>query len=129
MSGILLYAGIVDQTRKEIPNWIPVAVMAAAFIDFPQFHLVSSMLGMAGMFLIFYLAWRADGMGGGDLKLAAAIGLFFGLWRSVIAVSIALLLASVFFRLTGKHDKEKTLHIPLAPYFGAGCLIIYWLWR
>lgn len=103
--------------------------MAAALIDYPQFHLVSSMLGMAALFLLFYLAWRADGMGGGDLKLAASIGFFFGLWRSVIAVLVALLLASVFFRLTGKRDKNKIIRIPLAPYFGAGCFIIYWLWR
>lgn len=129
LSGLLLYAGIIDQKQRQISNWIPPAVMAAALTDFPQFHLVSSVLGMAVLFLLFYLAWRTDGLGGGDLKLAASIGFFFGLWKSVLAILLALLLACIFSRLTGKRKKENLSGTPLAPYFGAGCFIIYWLWR
>lgn len=129
LSGLLLYAGIVDQTRREIPNWIPPAVMAAALIDFPQFHPVSSVLGLAVLFLLLYLVWRSGGLGGGDLKLAASIGFFFGFWKSLFAVSLSLLLALALSALTGRHKKDKPEGTPLAPYFGAGCFIIYWLWR
>jgi len=63
------------------------------------------------------------GMGGGDVKLAAAAGAFLGLQYSLLG----LLLAFIFGALVGLvlmalGKKRRKDYIPFAPFIAAGCL-------
>ena len=76
--GLALVAAVTDWRRGEIPNWLtlpPLVLAPAAFALFvsPGAALVS----IAGIFicgLVPYLLFRQDAIGGGDVKMVAAIG-------------------------------------------------------
>ncbi len=79
---LLAVASAVDLRRREIPDWIPVVVLAAAvgakalgFHPVPAWQMaVGLVVGFAGPFALFALG----GMGGGDVKLSAAVGAALG---------------------------------------------------
>lgn len=76
------YAIVSDLRRLIIPNWIPIALVAA----FPIFALVhlgvdripAHVLVAVVVFLISLVFFVADWMGGGDIKLLAALMLWVG---------------------------------------------------
>ncbi|MFM9848723.1 MAG: prepilin peptidase [Hyphomicrobiaceae bacterium] len=76
------YAIVSDLRRLIIPNWIPVALA----VTFPIFALVHAGLDRipahlaiaAVVFLISLIFFVADWMGGGDIKLLAALMLWVG---------------------------------------------------
>ncbi|HJK90150.1 MAG TPA: A24 family peptidase [Polyangiaceae bacterium LLY-WYZ-15_(1-7)] len=80
--GLALVAAVTDWRRGEIPNWLtlpPLVLAPAAFALFvsPGAALVS----IAGIFicgLVPYLLFRQDAIGGGDVKMVAAIGAVAG---------------------------------------------------
>ena len=76
------YAIVSDLRRLIIPNWIPVA-LAAAFPLFGLTHLgidriPAHVLVAVIVFLISLIFFVADWMGGGDIKLLAALMLWLG---------------------------------------------------
>jgi leader peptidase (prepilin peptidase)/N-methyltransferase len=94
--------------------------------------LLESLIGaMVGFLTLFVLAWayrrtrKREGLGGGDIKLAAMIGAFFG-WRAVFFIFF---LGSVFgtlFGLTLILLKRSQRHTPI-PFgsFLAGASLLY----
>lgn len=86
---IAILAGIAatvnDLAKREIANWIPVALLAAGLGWHIGVHgwtgawiaLAGAAVGF-GVFLIFYLL---GGMGGGDVKLMAGFGALLGTGR------------------------------------------------
>lgn len=58
--------------------------------------LKESLVGAAALFLVYFaLAWFIGGVGGGDIKLAAGIGAWFGLSGGIYVIIIASFLAIV----------------------------------
>lgn len=96
-------AVICDLRTREIPDWIPLAMIAwACLATVAGLHRVTWMGGVIGALLglglaggVFYLG----GLGGGDVKLLAAIGAAVGpvallsilAWMAVAGAVLALL--------------------------------------
>ncbi|WP_408007093.1 prepilin peptidase [Pseudalkalibacillus sp. A8] len=87
---------------------------------------IGSLIGFSLLFLIAVIS--KGGMGGGDIKLFALLGLMFG-WKSILLV---LFLASLFGSIVGislfatKKVKRKQ-HIPFGPFIVAAAIVtLFW---
>ena len=89
--------------------------------------LLNSLVAGAGAFLVFLgigLAFPA-GMGGGDIKLAAVMGLLVGLPGVLIAVWIAVISAGVVaISLLMLHKKGRKDAIPFGPFLALGTVAV-----
>lgn len=125
---ILITAAGTDVRQRLIPNRLTVPAIAfalawSAAVRVP--HLTSSLLGLAiagGLFLVIALLSRG-GMGGGDVKLAAAVGAFLGLRYSLLGLFLAFIFGAVVgLVLMALGRKKRKDYIPFAPFIAAGCL-------
>ena len=83
LAGLLVWAAVVDLRTRTIPDWVSIAVVAMA----PLFWLAESVAFYPDavericaailIFVIFFGMFWLGGMGGGDVKLGTAIGLWF----------------------------------------------------
>jgi len=120
-SGLLLAAAGVDALSYRIPNWISIAlaglfVVAVAVSGQPVVGYWPNLAVGVGMFGVGYLLFALTGMGAGDAKLAAAIGLWagpVGLYSWVGALAVGMLLLAVALvaarRLTPAGIPQETL--------------------
>lgn len=117
----LLYTGYHDQKTTIIPNFVHLLIMISSLLA--DFKLVQSLLGLLILPIPFIIPifYDENSMGGGDIKLVAAIGFFLGIIKGTTAIIIGLflsLIVAVFILKKGKKD-----FIPLGPYFAAGSII------
>jgi len=81
-AGLLLTAAISDLKSYRIPNWVCVAIAAtfaiAAPLGMPFDQIWPHIAVGASVFGVGYLLYAVTGMGAGDAKLGAAIGLWIG---------------------------------------------------
>lgn len=114
---------VIDIRTREIPNLISGAIALTAFLNFD----VSSLWGLI-VAVIFFLAALATGkIGGGDVKLIAALSVVCGLWGSFalllfaqIAMLIFYTIKFVIFKLRGKTAGKS---LPFVPFIFIGYLI------
>lgn len=112
----LTAAAIEDGRRRIISNWCPAAL---AMISLPRlittpWNLLAALL-VGGLLLL--LALRTDGVGGGDIKLCAALALTLGTADTLTV----LLLATALLILFGISGGKRTL--PFAPFLLPAYLI------
>ena len=133
-------ASMTDIRSKRVPNKL-VATMLGAWIlaVVPQLFfqtektlaiMFSGIIGfiMAGLlFLVVYLVSR-KGLGGGDVKLMAAAGLYLGLNGVLPAMLYGSILASIFavIMILAKKIGRKDA-IPLVPFLYVGMLFTMFL--
>ena len=93
-------AAAADWRTGHIPNWLtlPVVVVApiAYFIGYGTPGLIASLIGLFACGLIPYLLFRNDAIGGGDVKLFAALGAVGGLQLGIEAQLFGLGAAAIF---------------------------------
>lgn len=134
---LLIAVSFIDIDHKIIPNKIIVPALTVFSLLIPvQYFSGAKLLNLltnnwydpligfflgGGFLFLLALLW-SGGMGGGDIKLMAFIGLFLGGY-TVVALFISFLLgalggvlAMVFF---GKNRKDK---IPFGPYLALGAI-------
>ena len=79
----LLWAVVCDLKSRRIPNLVSGFVflggLVACGVDGGVSVVLSGLAAFALLAVAIYPAWRAGGIGGGDLKLAAATGIWVGL--------------------------------------------------
>ena len=128
--GILVPISLIDLDKRIIPNKIvaPAAVAAVAIglALKPSFVPEQLIAGAAagGFLFVFALAYPA-GMGMGDVKLAAVLGLFLG--RAVapallIGVAAAMVVGIVVMARVGVEKGRKTA-IPFGPFLALGGIV------
>lgn len=111
----LLVIGFLDFKTYIIPNKLVFPLIILGIIYQLLFGNVPGLLlGFSVSFLIGFICFVLGGMGGGDVKLMTAIGVWLG-FESFITITLA---ASIFGLIWSAIDfigqkrlKEKTLHI------------------
>lgn len=120
---ILLGIGsVMDIKTREISNWISLGVLFAAFLDFN----IQNLWGIIVAVIFFSVALATGKIGGGDVKLIAALSVVCGLWGSFALLLFAQTAMLVFYgvsvivqKLRGR-TADKSL--PFVPFIFIGYL-------
>lgn len=119
-----------DIRYREIPDCLQLAIAALSLVCFSPGNL-AGILGAAPYLGAVLFIDRSDGIGGGDVKLAAATGVVLGLPASLTASLLGLTgfilyagVCSGIKRLLGKEGKEG---YPVGPFLSAGAIAAYLL--
>ena len=119
---------VIDLEHRLILNRVVYPAIALAFLVIiltPNYRIISAVIGGvtgAGILLLLALIFPG-GMGMGDVKLAALIGLLVGFPQVLIALLICFVLGGavagglLLARLKGRKDP-----VPLAPFLTAGLI-------
>jgi leader peptidase (prepilin peptidase) / N-methyltransferase len=127
---VLVPVALIDLEHRIIPNKItlPAAVAAVAIGCVLDLRGVPEQLiagAAAGGFLLFFALAYPRGMGMGDVKLAAVLGLFLG--RSVaVAILAAVLFGTVAGGLVMSRvgvEKGRKVAVPFGPFLALGGVI------
>lgn len=116
----LLWAAVSDYKKRIIPDWTWIVILVLGVIS--AFLLPTPALyeRIAGFFLpglcLLWLAVQFGGVGGGDIKLTAAMGFAFGLYALAAILFFALLPACVYAKVTRQRS------VPLAVFLCVGAL-------
>jgi len=129
-SAALIVVTFIDLEHFLIPNSVVlcIIVLGLGFHIFVRpFSLFNALLTFWGVGLFFVLLQilSRGGMGGGDVKLAAGLGLWLGWPDTALAVFLGSLLGSIvgitFLALGVKKRKDP---IPYGPYLVLGTLVV-----
>ena len=140
LSLIYIIIFFIDLENFIIPDILNFTVMAIAlFKNFlPNFNtsfiheinqsIIGGMVGYLSIWLIYLykVIKKIEGMGMGDAKLMAGIGLLFG-WQSVPFVLFVSAILGLIFVLPSLLNKQKNMRseIPFGPFIIAACLIYF----
>ena len=131
--GFLIPIFFIDLYHRLILDsfTIPLALLGIAFSFVPGTdvsYVESILTGLAILIVLLFIVWvfeklrKKEGMGGGDIKLLAALGAFMG----VLNLAFILLLSSVLalgFALTGSKTRQEG--IAFGPFLVvAACFVI-----
>lgn len=119
---LLGIGSIMDIKTREIPNWISAAVLITAVLNLNLVNL----WGLIVAVIFFSVALATGKIGGGDVKLIAALSIVCGLWGSFALLLFAQIAMLVFYaekyilcKINGK-TAEKSL--PFVPFIFIGYL-------
>ena len=126
---LLATVTVCDLRARVIPDWalVPAAAVAIAAALIAQPETLVERLGSgvgAGGFLLAAALIRPDGMGLGDVKLAAVLGLFLG--RPVAGALLVALLAGTawgFGLAVSRGVPASEATIPFAPFLATGAAV------
>jgi prepilin peptidase CpaA len=96
-------AAVVDVRERRIPNWLTLGLavlgLAQSFMPHRLVDPPEAIIGLLVGFALGLVLLLLGGMGGGDLKLIAAVGAWIGaiqvLWVFAICAIVAMLMAIV----------------------------------
>ena len=138
---ILIMIFFIDLENFIIPDSLNFSIMGLAFIKnfLPSFNtslvhdinqsLIGGIIGYFSIWVIIFLyktLKKIDGMGLGDAKLMAGIGLLFG-WQSVPLILFLSSILGLFFVAPSLLKKQKTMksEIPFGPFIIIAMLIYF----
>lgn len=121
---ILLGIGsVMDIRTREIPNWISLGVLLAAFLDFN----IQNLWGIIVAVIFFSVALATGKIGGGDVKLIAALSIVCGLWGSFALLLFAQTAMLVFYAgnyiLCKIHGRTADKALPFVPFITFGYVL------
>lgn len=102
--------------------------------DAPIPESIVGILACGGIFLLIaivsYYVFKKEGMGGGDIKLAAAIGAIVGASHAMISFFVAVLLGTVIgVSLIVSKKKGRKDYVPFGPFMVAGAFTVMFFWN
>ncbi len=114
----------IDLFHKIIPDKLslPLLIVGLLFSFLPasDIGLKAALIGAGFGFFLFLVTavafekiTKKESLGGGDIKLIAAIGAFLGFFGIVFTIILGSILAMLFL-LISKHDRQK--EFPFGPY-------------
>ncbi len=127
--GIIIFA--IDSMHKIIPNVLSysLTIIGIIFSLFPSTDVgvKSALMGGGGGFVIFLIigvavsaALKREALGGGDIKLIAAIGVFLGVIGNVMVIFISSFIA-LFVMLISQHNVKE--EFPFGPFLILGAFL------
>ncbi|HAA89361.1 MAG: Type 4 prepilin-like proteins leader peptide-processing enzyme PilD [Thermoanaerobacterales bacterium 50_218] len=133
LSGLLIAAAFIDVEHYLIPDKLVLAGLVAGII----FTLLPGDLGVgvallgavvAGGFLFLVAVLSRGGLGGGDIKLGAVVGLFLGWPLGPLSIFLGCCLGGfaglilLMLRIKGRKDP-----LPLGPFIALGSFVsLFW---
>jgi prepilin peptidase CpaA len=86
---LVMIAMVTDIVSYRIPNWVNAALLLLypiAYLALPSgaFSWTNALLGFGIVFVIGYIIFSLRIMGGGDIKMLAALGLWIGFSRPLL---------------------------------------------
>jgi len=125
-----LAASYTDIKRREIPDTACVLLVLTGFLKFSYPNLLGIFVALP-----FFIAamFKEKSIGGGDIKLTAAVGIVLGFWKGIYGLILGLTLLILFYimvrisSIIRRKQVAKNLSMPLAPFLGIGFLIIYFI--
>lgn len=126
---LLLVASVWDIRKRIIPDSICLLIALTGLIDFSPVNLLGV---LAALPLLIAALYKPEGIGGGDIKLAAAAGIVLGFWGCTAGLLLGLT-ASLFFYLTNQlirrlrklaPRKASQAALPMAPFLSLGFLAV-----
>ena len=124
--GGLLYAAVDDLKTRTVSDIVCIIIALAGLVTISLASFLGALLAM----LPFYLCAGLGLMGGGDWRLAAAVGFVLGVDRVITGLSFmafALLMASIAMRVIPALRKGATAKQPLVPYFAVAFIPAYFM--
>ena len=128
---LLMIIFVTDMTYMIIPN----KILGIYFIIFIVIRLVNPLdfwwLAYAGSIAGFSLLWviaflSNGGIGGGDIKLYAVIGLVLGFWNTILSLFLAAVIGCFYGSfLIFKKGKITHMPIPFGPAIAVGSWLSY----
>lgn len=135
MAGFAIY----DLRHKRVPNKA-LAFSLSIFLATPFLHtaaqglpgilpaLMNALLGSGAGFGILLLAALISkdggGVGGGDIKLAAAMGFAYGPHRILFILLFASVLCLPVAGYFSRAKKSRPAALPFVPFMATGCLVL-----
>ncbi len=120
---LLCIGSYMDIKTREIPNWISVGVLISAFFRFN----IQNLWGIIVAVIFFSVALATGKIGGGDVKLIAALSVVCGLWGSFALLLFAQISMLIFYgvsvivqKLRGR-TADKSL--PFVPFITFGYVL------
>jgi len=135
LSAVLIAILFIDWKHQIIPNRLsyPTVVVGVAVSFFsPHITWQNSLIGAIGAFVGFvgiaYLGrmlFKKDSLGGGDIKLAAGLGAFLGIWKVILVVVLSASVGLVFslLAMAVSESIRKNRIIPFGPFLAVAALI------
>lgn len=109
---IVLICGVSDFKTRIIPNIITLPLVLLCLLSqVYQGHTIPSLVGLSIGFGIGVLCFVSKGMGGGDVKLMAAIGAYLGAYSFISVLFIASVLSLVWGMTRFLKDKVSVTNI------------------
>lgn len=124
--GGLIYAAVDDLKTRTVCDIVCIIIAAAGLITISPASFLGALLAMAP----FYLCAGLGLMGGGDWRLAAAVGFVLGFDRVITGLCLmaaALLFASFAMRVIPTLREGASAKQPLVPYFAVAFIPAYFL--
>ena len=123
---LLLAASVVDLKWREIPDWVSGGIASLTLLHVRQ----ECLLGLIPA-LFFLAAAVRGGIGGGDVKLAAACGLVLGLPGALMGTILGLLLQLLFHLgalcVLPFFKRQVWSAYPMAPFLAIGYAVAYYV--
>ena len=123
---LLVMCSVSDLRKRVISN---VSIIMSLCLGLA--HTVLALLGgepwwqhPVGMLLAlpFFLSWLRNGIGAGDVKLIAVVGLYLGVLNTLVAFVLMIPILVVLLAYFWFKHKTIKQHIPLAPVISAGAI-------
>lgn len=119
----MAYAAVTDWKKRIIPDWTWITILliggiSAFFYKTPYIPLFDRIAGflLSGISLLI-IAVKYGGVGGGDIKLMAAMGFCFGIYGLVAILIFTVIPTCIYTRIT------KQRSIPLGVFLCTGFFI------
>ncbi len=123
ISALLAFASAKDIKTREIPNWISVKILILAFLDFN----IQNLWGIIPTAIFFFTALFTGKIGGGDVKLIAALSIVCGLWGSLALLFVAQISMLVYYGISVIVQKicgrVASKSLPFVPFITFGYVL------
>ena len=120
---LLCIGSYKDIKTREIPNWISIIIALTAVINFR----LDNLWGLIVAVIFFSVALSTGKIGGGDVKLIAALSVACGLWGSFALLLFAQIAMLVFYgvsvivqKLRGRTASKS---LPFVPFITFGYVL------
>ena len=117
----LIYGGVVDGKRREIPNTVPPLLILSGFLSFPNFWRIMGLILPAALLLAAAKLTKSE-VPGGDFKLICALGFACGL-PELAAIIVLSALGAMAYGFIRRLPLKR--HIPLCAYVAPAYLVLH----